>query len=235
MNARRFAQVRTTALATLILAALPTVSPAPASAHAQEASGAAAKPPTQHSSAPTIKVYSRETIVDVTVTDAKGQPVHGLTKADFTVEQDGKPQSIRSFQEFAAPTVYPELVNLPPNIYTNFQPATGPLNILLLDDIYYGDIGKVRLEAAHFIKNMAPGTQVALLAMGDKLTVLQEPTSDPVGLLKVLNTIVKPFEAWANDGCEDTLARNHAVIDQFKEIANYLSGDRKSTRLNSSH
>src|ERR1035438_2726913 len=165
MNANRFARVRTTALATLILAALPTVSAVPASAHAQEASGAAAKPPTQHSSAPTIKVSSRETIVDVTVTDAKGQSVQGLRKADFTVEQDGKPQSIRSFQEFAAPTVYPELVNLPPNIYTNFQPATGPLNILLLDDIYSGDTGQVRLEAAHFIKNIAPGTQVALLAM----------------------------------------------------------------------
>jgi len=223
MNANRFARVRTTALATLILAALPTVSAAPASAHAQEASGAAAKPPTQHSSAPTIKVYSRETIVDVTVTDAKGQPVHGLTKADFTVEQDGKPQSILSFQEFAAPTVYPELVNLPPNIYTNFQPATGPLNILLLDDIYYGDIGKVRIEAAHFIKNMAPGTQVALLAMGARLTVLQEPTTDPARLLKVVNTIIDPFFV-EGDGCEILIARNHAVIDQFKEIANYLSG-----------
>src|ERR1039458_1517392 len=223
MNANRFARVRTTALATLILAALPTISAAPASAHAQEASGAAAKPPTQHSSAPTIKVYSRETIVDVTVTDAKGQPVHGLTKADFTIEQDGKPQSIRSFHEFAAPTVYPELVNLPPNIYTNFQPATGPLNILLLDDIYYGDIGKVRLEAAHFIKNMAPGTQVALLAMGARLTVLQEPTTDTARLLKVVNTIVDPFFQ-EGDGCEILIARNRAVIDQFKEIAAYLSG-----------
>src|ERR1017187_7079790 len=223
MNANRFARVRTTALATLILAALPTVSAAPASAHAQEASGAAAKPPTQHSGTPTIQVYSRETIVDVTVTDVKGQPVHGLTKADFAIEQDGKPQSIRSFQEFAAPTVYPELVNLPPNIYTNFQPATGPLNILLLDDIYYGDIGKVRLEAAHFIKNMAPGTQVALLAMGARLTVLQEPTTDPARLLKVVNTIVDPFFQ-EGDGCEILIARNRAVIDQFKEIAAYLSG-----------
>ena len=44
---------------------------------------------------PTLKVYSRETVVDVTVTDAKGRPVHGLMSSDFTVEEDGNVQSIR--------------------------------------------------------------------------------------------------------------------------------------------
>ena len=33
---------------------------------------------------PTLHVYSRETIVDVLVTDDKGQPVRGLTRSDFT-------------------------------------------------------------------------------------------------------------------------------------------------------
>src|ERR1700677_1766468 len=40
----------------------------------------------------TLKVNARLTLVDVTVTDAKGKPVHGLTQADFTVKEDGKPQ-----------------------------------------------------------------------------------------------------------------------------------------------
>jgi hypothetical protein len=47
--------------------------------------------------APTVKVYARETIVDVTVTDAKGNPVHGLTQTDFTVKENNKPQPIRRF------------------------------------------------------------------------------------------------------------------------------------------
>src|ERR1700677_2943543 len=71
---------------------------------------------------PTLKVYSRETIVDVTVTDSKGDPVHGLKQEDFTVKEDGKPQPIRSFEEFGSQTV-PDQPKLPPNVYTNLQPA----------------------------------------------------------------------------------------------------------------
>jgi VWFA-related protein len=87
--------------------------------------------------APTLEVYSRETIVDVTVTDAKGSPVHGLTQSDFAVKEDNKPQSIRSFEEFGSttPTTPKPFPKLPPNVYTNLQPppASSALNILLLD------------------------------------------------------------------------------------------------------
>jgi VWFA-related protein len=85
---------------------------------------------------PTLQVYSRETIVDVTVTDAKGNPVHGLKQSDFTVKEDGKPQAIRSFEEHGETTTATQsLPKLPPNVYTNLQPspASGALNILLLD------------------------------------------------------------------------------------------------------
>ena len=42
---------------------------------------------------PTIHVYSRETVIDVLVTDEKGQPVHGLTRSDFTVEDEASAYS----------------------------------------------------------------------------------------------------------------------------------------------
>jgi len=58
------------------------------------------RPEPIRTAAPTLHVYSRETIVDVLVTDDKGQPVRGLTRSDFTVEEDGNAQPIRGFREY---------------------------------------------------------------------------------------------------------------------------------------
>ena len=44
-----------------------------------------------------FKANVRRVVVDVVVTDSKGQPVSGLTKANFSVTEDGKPQQILSF------------------------------------------------------------------------------------------------------------------------------------------
>src|SRR5271154_462192 len=51
------------------------------------------------SSAPTIKVTSRLVFLDVTILDKKGRPVvTGLTKDDFTITEDKRPQPIFSFE-----------------------------------------------------------------------------------------------------------------------------------------
>ena len=87
------------------------------------------------STTPTIQVYSRETIVDVTVTDAQGHPVRGLKQSDFTVEEDGHPQPIRSFAEFSKDAPPAPAPTLPPNTYTNTHslPASSPVQILYFD------------------------------------------------------------------------------------------------------
>ena len=46
--------------------------------------------------APVFRSDARLTIVDVTVTDKQGRPVEGLTADDFTITEDGEPQSISS-------------------------------------------------------------------------------------------------------------------------------------------
>jgi VWFA-related protein len=57
----------------------------------QSESGAGSKP------AATFKVNANEVILPVTVRDKKGQIVSNLTAADFTLQEDGRPQTIRSF------------------------------------------------------------------------------------------------------------------------------------------
>ena len=103
-------------------------------------SGATAASPqgAPQSSGITLRVTSRETVVDVTVTDAKGQPIHDLRQSDFAVKEDGKPQTLQSFQEYKeadTPTAERIPPKLPPNVYNNLQPVptTDAVNILLLD------------------------------------------------------------------------------------------------------
>ena len=50
-------------------------------------------------SIPTIQVTSRLVFLDVTVLDKEGNPVvNGLSKDDFTITEDKKPQRIFSFE-----------------------------------------------------------------------------------------------------------------------------------------
>ena len=70
------------------------------SAIAQQ-SGNAQQPAAAPSSAiTTLRVDTKLTIVDVTVSDKNGNPVHGLKQSDFVIKEDGKPQPIRNFDEF---------------------------------------------------------------------------------------------------------------------------------------
>ena len=122
----------------------------------------------QHAT-PTIQVYSRETIVDVLVTDDKGKPVRGLKRSDFTISEDDKPRPLRGFQE-TSKDASPEpgsttAPTLPPNTWSNARtlPASGPVQIL------YINLPCPPLKPApavgyiaDYLRTMPSGTQVAI-------------------------------------------------------------------------
>ncbi len=142
----------------------------------------------------TLRAYSRLTLVDVTAVDAKGNPVHGLPQSAFTVLEDGKPQTIRSFTEIGkdTPVVTRQLPKLPPHIYTNLQPApiSNSVNVLLLDALNTRPQDQifVKQETVNYIKNMPAGTRVAILLLGSSLRLLQGFTSDPEILMAAVKT-----------------------------------------------
>ena len=80
-----------------------------------------------------ITVNVRAIEVPVTVTDRNGNPVRGLTAANFQVFDDGKPQTITSFDniDFAVKQEVTAISPLNPNARRSF---------LLLFDLGYSDV-----------------------------------------------------------------------------------------------
>jgi VWFA-related protein len=159
--------------------------------------------PIPDSSTATLKVNTRLTLVDVTVTNAKGRPVHGLTKTDFTVKEDGKDQPIKNFEELGGGPSAQAGSRLPAGVFTNAQTA-GPtmpaVDILLFDQVSTGIsyglqpnpqmLKDAKEAASKFLTTVPVGTQIAILKVdGGGLHVVQGFTSDQKLQLAAVNSI----------------------------------------------
>src|SRR5258707_13862731 len=68
------------------------------------AQSAGASPSTQQP-VYTLHANKRVVLTDVTVTDRKGNPIHGLNASAFQILDNGKPQDLASFEKHAGPPV----------------------------------------------------------------------------------------------------------------------------------
>jgi len=179
------------------------------------------------SAVPTLKVYARETIVDVIVTDSKGEPIRGLKQSDFLIKEDGKPQPVRSFKEYGfEPPLPGGLIRKPPppNIHSNVDvvPTSGPVNIILIDALHLDIVSTVRsLQAiAQYFKRMPQGTEVAIFWLSSSgLHLLQGFTSDPTLLLAAAQT--NRTDIGSNEDCYE---QDWATADALNQIAVYVAG-----------
>jgi hypothetical protein len=92
--------------------------------------------PNASATAPTIKVETRVVLLDVVVTNRKGEAIPDLHQGDFSIEEDGKPQTLSAFDEHSRHNAPPvNLPALPPNVYSNAQavPVSDSVNVLLID------------------------------------------------------------------------------------------------------
>jgi VWFA-related protein len=198
---------------------------------------AALVPRTFHAQTPaatppqTLQVYSRETIVDVTVTDDQGNHVRNLTRADFTIAEDDKPQPIRSFKETAVTRTAILPAKLPPGTYTSAQttPATGPVSVFLIDSWNSPPLGAAYLrlvvtaqhEIEHYANTMPQSAQVAIFSLSFRgLRLLQGFTSDRDLLLHAMDT---NFIVLATDDRPNAKGNKYFSLDALNQIAAYLA------------
>jgi VWFA-related protein len=140
----------------------------------------------------TLKVSVQRVILDITVTDAKGKPVTGLTQSDFHIAEDGTPQSIRSFEVHTAEPQPPvTLPKLPTNTFSNFSsaPTGGPVTVILYDLLNTPQDGQLyaHQQLLDFLKKRGNSGQVAVFVLTDKLHMLQGFTEDDDKLIAALN------------------------------------------------
>jgi VWFA-related protein len=163
---------------------------------AGSAGSAGAQEPQQSSppaaQGPTLKVETRNVLVDVVVTDKKGKAISGLPKDTFEIAEDGVTQQIVSFEEHkAAPPSSLALPNMPSNVFTNFPTinTSDSVNVLLLDTLNTdpADQVYVRKQMTEYLKTVRQGTQVAIFALGSQLKLVRGFTTDYAGLAVALN------------------------------------------------
>jgi VWFA-related protein len=134
--------------------------------------------------------------VSVIATDSKGLPVSGLGVSDFRVFDNGKEQTIASFEKISSRAA-PSQAVLPPNTYSNRVGEAGQLgkakqpqvlSMILLDAVNtkYRNQTVVRQAVASILEQIDPAERVAIYAFGSKFRVLHDFSSDRASLLAKL-------------------------------------------------
>src|SRR5258708_33762081 len=139
----------------------------------------------------TLRTNTRLVLVDVVVTDKKGQPVTSLKAEDFTVEENGKKQKVSIL---VPPGTSPQVASTPapPAILSNHPEHVAPAGIppLLLLDAATSPFKEQAYGRSQMLKYAVEQAQLghpmAVLALTDRLHVLQQFTSDPQVLLTAI-------------------------------------------------
>jgi VWFA-related protein len=139
-----------------------------------------------------IRVNTQLVEVDVVV-DGKHGPAANLTKSDFTVLDNGKPQQIALFSvQSAAARNGAKASPLPPGVVSNRLTRTGeePASptVILWDALNTetSDQAWVRNQVIGYLRTMQPGDPVAVYILVKNLRVIQDFTDDPFPLIQAL-------------------------------------------------
>jgi VWFA-related protein len=173
-------------LSIAVLAASPAAQQAPAPQPAEPQ-----QPPL------TFKVEVNYVEIDATVTDPQGNFVTGLTRDDFEILENGKPQNISIFApvnipvERADPPLF-AAAPIEPDVRTNRREFDGRVFVLVLDDLHTGVQRTPRLKVAarQFVERFVGANDlVAIVSTGGAKGTSQDFTTSRRRLLDAIDRI----------------------------------------------
>jgi VWFA-related protein len=157
---------------------------------AQQAPAPLAAEPSHNVSS--IRVTTHFVEVNVIVNDKHGNPITGLTKDDFVLLDNKRPQEIQLLSREANLDRDQPQAPLPPDTFTNRLPehASVPasVTVILLDALNteFRDQALTRKQVLKFLEHLRPQDRIALYWLGNNLYVLNDFTTDVASLREAM-------------------------------------------------
>jgi len=185
-----------------------------------------------------IRVNSQLVEINVVALNRAGQPVVDLTKEDFEILDNGKPQEVRFFaleaktEHAAAPTPLPE------HVFSNKtlgKVAIAPgVSVVLFDllNTEFADQANSKQQLLSLMHKLPTGERIGVYVLGREVSVLHDFTDDP----RQLAAVLAHFEGRpASDlvAIEDTQARPMdlgAAANRFAEAERLLKAGQNVQR-----
>lgn len=118
------------------------------------------------------------TLLDVIVTDAAGNYVHGLTKDDFLVEEEKKPVSISSVDEYFLSSLDADSSGDKRSLYDS-----PPRNLIFILDKFFSStraINRGKEAITEFInRDLQPGDRAMIMTYERSFNTIQDFSTDP--------------------------------------------------------
>jgi VWFA-related protein len=151
-----------------------------------------------------IRRNSRIVVLDVVVTDAKGNIVTDLKKDDFSVTEAKEQQTVLNFEAAGAHSLSPE-ITINSTAELDALAPRAPVNIILLDEFNtrFEDMAFARYSLKKFLEKQPDKltTPTMLLAVSiDKFTVVHDYTQDKEAVISALDHHFASYPWQAHNG-----------------------------------
>lgn len=176
----------------------------------------------------TIKVSARIVVLDVVVTDKKGNIVNNLTRDDFAILEDKAPQTIRSFEQPSAHAMPPGDAAIVHSATDLPKIGNAPVTLLVLDELNtrFEDMSFARNSLIKYLQAQPPVLRqptTLLIATNTKFVQVRDYTQDRDTLINDVKKHLPEFP-WRmtgsgkqGAGAVERMAQSLAALEQIAQ------------------
>jgi VWFA-related protein len=165
-------------------------------------------------------------VLDVIVTDSRGEPVPDLQLGDFEVIDNGTSREVVSAR-FVATSADAAVTGGPEDVWSNVQHRSSHLFVIVVDDLNLApyDVGRAREALRRFVSLIPSGALTSIVYRGSQ-TGIQEFTADKTRLLKTMEGLGgrRPDSEEESAPMEERHNARRA-LDTLRSVTTWLSGD----------